>query len=181
MSENPLFYIALIPPDPLRSEVTAMKEQLKEEYGLKHALRSLPHITLVPPFRMDTETHQELSRLLSRLAQEQDPFPLRLDGFEVFGNRVIYIRIDQDDRLMEAQEVLASACSRLLGKRPGPDRPYHPHLTLAHRDLTPELFLEIWPLFEEQTFERDFVADTYYLMRHRGTHWEPQENYAFRS
>jgi 2'-5' RNA ligase len=179
MSGKQLYYVALLPPEPLREEVTRVKHQLRADYNLKHALRSLPHITLVPPFHLDADQLQLVTHLLSGTAQVQASFTIRLNGFGAFGDRVIYIRVDPSRELAAAQESLAAGCAEVVGKKPGPDRPFHPHLTLAHRDLTPELFLEIWPLFQAKTFRRTFRAAAFVLMEHQRTHWSPVGEYPF--
>ena len=51
MADKNLFFIALIPPEPIKSEVMAFKKEMEEKFDSKAALRSPPHITLHMPFQ----------------------------------------------------------------------------------------------------------------------------------
>lgn len=44
------YFLAIVPDEAICDEVTILKEQLRDSFGLKYALRSPPHITLKMPF-----------------------------------------------------------------------------------------------------------------------------------
>jgi 2''-5'' RNA ligase len=50
------------------------------------------------------------------------------------------------------------------------DLPYHPHLTLAFRDLKKQQYAEAVE-FKNRAFRYDFVTDKIALLKHDGKHW----------
>ena len=50
-------------------------------------------------------------------------------------------------------------------------RPFHPHITIATRDLTKAQFLEAWPGFEHRPLEAEWTASHISLLRHNGQTW----------
>jgi 2'-5' RNA ligase len=57
---NQKYFIAIVPPEPFLSNITAIKMELFENYGSKGALRSPAHITLHMPFSWDDEKEEKL-------------------------------------------------------------------------------------------------------------------------
>ena len=51
-------------------------------------------------------------------------------------------------------------------------RPFHPHITIATRDLRKSAFAEAWPQVADQSFEQTFTANGTGLLRHNGHVWE---------
>src|SRR3954471_7813802 len=86
------YFIAIVIPDPIFTEIEAVKDRLFRDHGLKGALRSPAHITLHRPFDWKTEK-EEL--LLSRLEQFSfdEKFNIEIDGFDVFEPRVIFANV----------------------------------------------------------------------------------------
>ncbi|MDE5096246.1 MAG: 2'-5' RNA ligase family protein, partial [Trichodesmium sp. St11_bin5] len=50
-----LLFVALVPPENIQNQVTEIKEYFSRNYNSSHALKSVPHITLQPPFKWPTE------------------------------------------------------------------------------------------------------------------------------
>ena len=46
------------------------------------------------------------------------------------------------------------------------ERPFHPHITIATRDLFKRSFHEAWPIFEKETFEAEWEANALSVLRH---------------
>ena len=55
-----LYYIAIVVPEPLQSEITAFKTAIHQRFGAKSALKSPAHITLFPPFRWEISNEKTL-------------------------------------------------------------------------------------------------------------------------
>jgi 2'-5' RNA ligase len=53
------------------------------------------------------------------------------------------------------------------------DQPFHPHLTLAFRDLKKNIYPEAWEEFSQKTFTADFVVEKFMLLKHNGRVWLP--------
>lgn len=54
-----LYFLAVIPPEPVFSEVMAFKKEMSERFSSSRALKSPPHITLLPPVQ-GNEDFEEL-------------------------------------------------------------------------------------------------------------------------
>lgn len=87
-------FLALLPPPDLQEQVTAIKQQFAEQFASRAALRSPPHITLVPPFEWPTAQLAALTGSLEAFAKEQAPVAVELCGFGAFPPRVIYIHVE---------------------------------------------------------------------------------------
>jgi 2'-5' RNA ligase len=53
MVEEKLYFIAIIPPQPYKEKIAGIKQSFAEIYHVSHALKSPPHITLIPPFKTE--------------------------------------------------------------------------------------------------------------------------------
>jgi 2'-5' RNA ligase len=51
-------------------------------------------------------------------------------------------------------------------------RPFHPHITIATRDLHKRAFAEAWPLFEHKTYSAQFEATALSVLRHNTRFWD---------
>ena len=87
-TEKNKYFIALIPPDPLQSEIGEIKQLFHTDYGSKGALRSPAHITLHMPFLWKQKKEDKLIDLLVRATKETS-FDLILNGFGCFVPRTV--------------------------------------------------------------------------------------------
>jgi len=58
-------------------------------------------------------------------------------------------------------------------------RAYHPHVTLAFRDLRKTHFYAAWEEFKDQRFQAEFEVTSFQLLKHNGTQWEVFHDYHF--
>lgn len=181
MKGNPLYFIALLPPAALQREVTELKRYIEQQWGPRHGLKSPPHITLQPPFEWPPQRLPALLSALEAFAGSQTPFPVHLRGFGAFPPRVIFIRPLEDESLESLFRELTAHLKYALGfEDPRNNRPFHPHMTLAHRDLEARDFPGIWAHFREQAFERDFTPEGLTLLEAvSGGGWEPRKVFPF--
>src|SRR3954462_14641951 len=63
-------------PEPFRSELSAWRRQL----GDPSAAKIPPHITLLPPTRLEPVLREEFAEHLAAVAAAQQPFHVRLSG-----------------------------------------------------------------------------------------------------
>ncbi|RIV18967.1 2'-5' RNA ligase family protein [Fibrisoma montanum] len=169
-----LYFIALLPPADIQREVTAFKQTALERFGSGHALRSPPHITLIPPFRRDQTDFAPLQTLADR----QVPFPVSLRDFDRFGRRVIFVNVLPSEFLSACQQQIAEFCRTTYAVEPD-RRPFHPHMTVAFRDLTQSAFPGAWAYFSAQSYDRRFTADAFALLRHTGQGWVVEQQFMF--
>ncbi|MBE9156207.1 2'-5' RNA ligase family protein [Nodosilinea sp. LEGE 06152] len=168
------FFVALLPPQPLQDEITAIKQEIWQRFDSKAALKSPPHITLQPPFLWPLPEAPRLEDHLKAFAQTQPAVPIQLRGYSAFAPRVIYIDVAQTAQLMAMQPAIAAHLAESCGlvDRVGKARPFTPHLTVGFRDLSPAAFRQAWAEFEQRPFTADFVAQALALLHHDGKVWQ---------
>ena len=150
------YFIALVLEGESLKAVEALKTELFERYGLKGALRSPAHITLHRPFewRLDRE-HQLIKSLEDFTFGEA--LQLNVHNFASFEPRVIYAHVEPDQRLDQLHTALAQHCRQTLRLYNETDdrRGFHPHITIAFRDLKKPLFYQLEKEFQSRTLELD--------------------------
>lgn len=178
--EKSLYLIALVPDADLRARIRSLKEEMKQRFGASHALKSPAHITLQMPFRRPASFEPELNRALESLAGEQAVFELSLNGFDCFPPRVLFVKISNPDPVSHLHSQLQKALKEDLGFSQG-ERGFrfHPHMTIATRDLTAEAFREAWPEFSGRSFEASFRVKRLSLLKHNGKTWDVYMEFPF--
>ena len=171
MRETALFFLAVVIPDPWSAEIRTFQKIVAEQFDSKAALRSPPHITLVPPFQMRLEELQRLYEVLQSDTTETMPLNIELNGFARFDRRVIYVHVEPSLALAKFAAIL----NRLLianGFRVKEEhRAYHPHVTIAFKDLRADQFKLAWKHFGEIPYAAAFEAPAFSLLQHTGQKW----------
>ncbi|MCU0399676.1 MAG: 2'-5' RNA ligase family protein [Algoriphagus sp.] len=174
------YFLALIPPDPILSESHEIKEEIQKKFGLKYALKSPPHITLKMPFLYNEAKEEQLTARLCEFLGTQMSFTVGISGIGTFGQRVIFQRIVATPRLEEFQKSLKFFCKRHLFLADElSDRNYHPHLTLAFKDLKPSMFEGVLKLAIAYQFEAVFNVDRIFLLKKSAGRWQIQKELLF--
>ncbi len=168
------FFVALLPPQALQDEITAIKHDIWHRFGSKAALQSPPHITLQSPFQWPLGQIDALEQHLANFAQTQRAVHIRLEGFSAFAPRVLYIDVAKTDELMAIQPTLMENLEASGGicDSMAQSRPFVPHVTVGFRDLTPAAFHQAWTEFKDRPFAADFVAQSLTLLCHDGEIWQ---------
>lgn len=180
MADTKLYFIALIPPEALREKVRGLKEEMKECFGAGHALKSPAHITLQMPFKREEKEEAQLISDLAAFAQIQHPFSIQLSGFDCFAPRVIYLKPIGYEPITELHDQLSTFLLENMGfQEDEVNARFHPHMTIATRDLRKNAFRMAWAEFEHRPFTGKFVADSFFLLKHNGRHWDIYRQLAF--
>jgi 2'-5' RNA ligase len=174
-------FMAMIPPAEMQDYAHQVQQLFAERYGSRADRRSPPHITLQAPFQWDLDQLDRLAQGLERFGQQQSPVPVTLSGFGAFPPRVIFIQVLSTPELLALQASLATHCQQHLGIEDPrqSQRPFHPHLTVAFRDLTRSNFRMAWPEFARRQLELNgapiwqycFQANQFSLLLHEGQRW----------
>lgn len=170
MKDIQKYFLALIPPDAILEKVQEIKFQIRDEFGVKYALKSPPHITVKMPFNYNVAKEGRLIEKLNEYVKDRCPFVIQVSGVGNFGNRVVYLNILKSPELESFQEGIKQFCKRELHLVDElSDRNYHPHLTVAFKDIKPIHFSEVFLLVKKQSFETEFSAlDLVLLKRIKG-------------
>lgn len=168
-----LYFIAIIPPAPFFDTALALKHYFRDRYGSKASLNSPPHITLHMPFQWNEDKEPKLLERLSLFSEGNMSLHLEFNNFGCFPPRVIFIDLKKSQDLENYQQQLHRFCKTELNlfNANYKAKPFHPHLTLAFRDLKKAAFYEAWLEFKEKDFEGEFSSKGFTLLKHNGKQW----------
>ena len=168
------YFIAIIPQEPLFGTLHQLKSYFKEKYNAKAALRSPPHITLHMPFLWSERKEPRLVQALAEFAAGRSRFDLNVVHFGSFPPRVIFAAIGESSNLTQCQQALHRFCKVTLNlfNANYQERPFHPHITLAFRDLRKEAFAEAWKEFSHRQLQEAFTVDRICVLKHNGKEWQ---------
>ncbi len=176
-----LYFIALLPPESIRKKIHRIKLEITEKYEAKRALKLPAHITMQIPFRMESEQEENLFRLLEDFSGSQQEFPVKLKDFGRFGQKVIFINIENHAPLIQLHSSLQEKLVNFINFKSGENFPkIHPHITLATRDLHYKQFSPAWAEFKERSFSDEFMANKLSLLRHNGKTWDILHEFKFK-
>ncbi|MBT8191301.1 MAG: 2'-5' RNA ligase family protein [Bacteroidia bacterium] len=173
-----LYFIAIVPGEPVFSEILAFKTEFKDRFNSTAALRSPPHITLHMPFKWNQDKEDELIKPLCTLAGEQQSFKLSLHDFGAFPPRVIFVQVNENTELNKLQQVVQNIAKtkwHIHTPGSGTQRPFRPHMTIAFRDLKKSAFHGAWVEFKERRYVNTFEVKDLCLLKHNGKSWDVME------
>jgi 2'-5' RNA ligase len=176
-----LYFIALIPSSPFFEEAQALKEYFRDQYHSKASLNSPPHITLHMPFQWKEKKEEKLVEVLAAFSSGKNPFTISFNNFSCFAPKVIYIDIASSESLTTLQRELYRFCKTELNlfNAQYRDLPFHPHITLAFRDLKKDQFSNAWAEFQEKKFSGNFPINKITLLKHDGKAWQLFRDFHF--
>jgi len=168
-----LYFIGIIPPEPIYSDIKEFQQHVADKYKSKEALRHPTHATLIPPFRLDESRQPELVKFIENIAAKQDKFELAIDGFGSFTTGVIYAAILLSDPLKKLEKELTHPFYKKFGltKEKGPSHAFIPHITIGYKDLSPLVFPQAWEEFKSKLYRRKWMLKDIALLRHNGKEW----------
>ncbi len=179
-TETELYLIALIPHTELEQEIRSMKEYMRDHFYTTHALKSPSHITLKMPFKFEREGEEKVMQALSEFAEMQSSFRVELNGFGCFSPRVIFLNIVDHQPILNLHDNLNKSLEASLQLGRGDNQPqFHPHLTIATKDLERRDFYDAWPEFQNQKFEANFTVGSIFLLKHNGRNWDTLKEFPF--
>lgn len=168
-----MYFIALMAPVKINEDVLKWKSFFKEKYECIVALKSPAHITLIPPFWMKDGLESDLISSIKEFSSKERKFDISLKDFAAFKPRVIYVDVMKNERL---NEIRLNLNDFILNENKFPvkkdNRPFHPHVTLATRDLHKKAFYEAWETFSKKKYEANWLADGISLLKHNKKSWD---------
>ena len=171
------FFIALVPDNDLKLKLEEIKNSFAKNFNSHHALKLPPHITLIPPFKLRQEAEAPLIQVLRPTAENTNSFKLQLNDFGAFPPRVIFIDVINNFALNNLFNQLYVNAPQLFPAKS--QREYHPHITIATRDLKKQKFEEAWSVFRKLEFRETFPVHSLSLFVHNGKTWEIKDEFPF--
>jgi 2'-5' RNA ligase len=178
-----LYFIAIIPPEEISAEVIVFKEDIANRFESKAALKVVPHITLKTPFKLPISEHEKLREWFKNMYVTAHSFSLELKDFGSFPKQlapVIFIQPVANPSLHLLQkDILWSFKDHFpeveLIKF---ETNYHPHMTVAYRDLHPDQFKKAWGEYKEKKYSVTFDVKDFHLLQHDGKKWNIIETHS---
>lgn len=160
------YFLAIVIPPPLLGEIEALKQALHEQHGLNGALRSPAHITLHRPFEWREEKEEDLIEKISGFKPLVST-NIVLKDFAFFEPRVIYVDVLPNEQLSQLHTELTTFAKRELKLFNEAEdlRGFHPHITIAFRDLKKPKFYELRSEFENKHLGGCFAYQGFSLLK----------------
>lgn len=168
-----MYYVAIVAPKEINDQVLKWKNFFKEHFQCNIALKSPAHITLIPPFWMKEESEIDLIDSITAYTAGKKKFEITLKDFGTFKPKVIFVNVVKNKML---DELHRSFNDFILQQNKFPvkkdDRSFHPHVTLATRDLYKKTFHEAWEIFSVKKYEMNWEVNGVSLLRHNKKNWD---------
>lgn len=173
-----LYFIAILPPESLRERIKALKMELAEKYHARHALKLPAHLTLQIPFRISEKNEEKLKEFLRKFTERQEAFQVKADGFGRFSRKVLFVKVAENPAINELHRELQREVDKVFHlKENEKSRNFHPHFTLATRDLSYKDFEPAWKELQARDFRGIFTATSLVLFKHNGKTWDEFEEF----
>lgn len=169
-----LYFVAIKFPQNISDNITAIKLEISKKYQTNHALKLFPHITLKVPFSLDRELENKLIDLLEIVAGNHSKFEVELSGFGSFEKRkpIFFIQPKPNEAMRNLQQEILNTMKinfpLLISDH---DKKFHPHISLAYRDLSELNFKLLKEAYREKNFEAKFLVEEFDLLMHDKKQW----------
>ncbi|MEJ8818982.1 2'-5' RNA ligase family protein [Lacibacter sp. H407] len=161
-----MYFLAVLCPASIDEKVQAYKLWMRDRFGCTVALKSAAHITLIPPFWMETNSEELLFETLTQFQTTIPAFQIQLKGFSHFSNRVLFVAVNENHQLGSLRKAVEDHFIQPFhGIIKPDDRAFHPHVTIANRDIKPGDFIKAWDHFKRLSFDEDFEATAVSLLK----------------
>lgn len=166
-------FIAILPPAEIEQYADRVIQELTDRYGTATA-KAPPHITVQPPFLWHLSNIATLEGCLQAFVEQLAPIPITLSGFGAFAPRVLFIDVAKTPELLALQSTVMTELENQLGivDSAAKRRPFAPHLTVASRNMSRQIFKQAWADLKPRSFEFEFVGDRLTLLLHDGQRWQ---------
>ena len=170
-----LYFLAIIPPEPVYEEVVAFKKDFATRFASTKALKVMPHITLKAPFKLNSSDHAQVIQWFKKLKTDIPPFRVELVGFGSFpktNKPVVFILPAPNTSLDFLQKEIINDFKIIFSKSVSPvDTGFTPHITIAYRDLSPGNYAVAWKEYKTKEYRRTFDVNCFYLLPHDTQKW----------
>lgn len=171
--------MAIVIPEPQQNQIMLQKKHVASQYGSKGALRSPAHITLHMPFQWEEEKEAKLFSAFQDFKLEQ--FPIQFKNYSCFEPRVIFVDVEQNENLFQLQKQVVQVAKQQLNLFNQADdrRGFHPHVTIAFRDLKKQKFNEAYTYYKNQDYEASFMCTSFHMLKQKNDLWESYKEFQF--
>lgn len=175
-----LYLTAILPPAELSEQIDDIRKELSERYKIYAALKPPVHITLYRPLNIEQSFESALISLLKPVGFNHYPFTQELLNFNCFNIQTLFVSVVKNPLLSALQKDVAAVFNKnkIDPKEVKGNTSFHPHITIAYRDISPEIFPQIWDEIKNRKFKRSFRVDHFSLLKHDGRKWQGFKEFA---
>ncbi len=172
-----MYFIAILPSGDVSDELDGFKHDFANRFNSRAALRIQPHITLKAPFHLPAAKQPELAEWFGQLDFPVPVFNQELRDFGFFPRArkpVVFVQPVLNPSLTAVQKhILFRIKDAFPSLAPGEyELAFHPHITIAYRDLQPAMFRAAWEEYGSKRYDALFKVDRVTLLRHEGEKWQ---------
>jgi 2'-5' RNA ligase len=163
--------IAIFPSKKIQDEANSYRKRYDPHYALIP-----PHITIKEAFEADDDVIDELIPELKRIANETNPFTIRINKVSSFVpvTNTIYLKVEPDEKLTALYEKLHT------GKFPQNKKfAFVPHITIGQKLLDDE-YSDIFGRLKMKSFQFEEEVDRFQLLYQlENGSWTVYESFVF--
>lgn len=173
-----LYFLAFVANEEISAEVLEFKKIASHKFRSSRALNSPAHITFLPPFFYDNDSISDLENELQEIIKGFKSSTIFYDGFGHFGKKVIFINIELNGTMKYIFRKLTSSFEHLY--EPGKfNCRFHPHMTVAFKDMKEEVFPEAWDFFGSKELKRTQKFNSLSLLKFMDKKWIVVREFSF--
>jgi 2'-5' RNA ligase len=176
-----LYLTAILPPAQLSEQIDDIRKECAERFNVKAGLKPPVHITLYRPFFLEQKREAHLVKLLLPVT-DHVPFEQELENFNSFHMHTLFVRALKNPFLSSLQRSISSIMSRnkIDPREVKGNTLFNPHITIAYRDIPPEVFPLMWAEYRDRKFKRSFTIDGFTLLKHDRKKWNIFREFRFK-
>ncbi|MBP9742104.1 MAG: 2'-5' RNA ligase family protein [Burkholderiales bacterium] len=172
-----LYYIALIPPEAIQDEVHEFQHIAAVKFETEVTIKSPAHITIVPPFSLHIdEVKPMINNINILLKRNYSPIEVSVTRFYHFDHRNIILEVHKGreiERLFNDLMLVTEGATHHHNNV----AKFIPHITIANRDLSPEVFDKAYDYFNHISYGRDFICETIIVFHFKDGKWLAIKNF----
>lgn len=132
------------------------------------------------PFSFEETKEDKLINCLQAF-QFYTPLTISLKNYGCFEPRVIFINVAEHETLFVLQKKLVRHVKQHLQIFNQSDdmRGFHPHVTIAFRDLKKANFYKVWEDYKSKVFFESFPCHSIALLKHEKDQWNIYKEFNF--
>lgn len=177
-----LYLTAVLPPQDLAAEIDEIRKEISEKHQVFAALKPPVHITLYRPVDLHPDREDHLIQLLRPVCFRHKPFVQQLQNFDSFNNKTLFIQAEKSSELSALRADISGIFSKnKIDRKEGKEQErFHPHITIAYRDVQRDVFRNLWEEFRNRKFKRNYLTDHFTLLKHDGKRWNTLQDFPLR-
>lgn len=168
-------FIGVLLPEDITLTLEDCRRYMNQAYGCKSGHKTPIHVTLVPPFALQEEfsTRDLVSAIEKYVLPQNLGFLAHIENFDAFGDRTIFANVISSEKWTKLRDETVKAILKTCpGCTKNDQRSFHPHGTIANRDIPFGVMTKALETMNELNLVEDFPVDNITIFERQGFCWE---------